>query len=699
MYCPNCNTALEQKLTQRGVVLDYCNTCRGVWFDGGELFLFADFSDQLYEELYKAFENKQGVLKICPRCRKKLYAANFMMSLNIDRCDDCDGLWFDKDEFEKLTKLLNVKYAAEFIEESEGQIIKKHTLTDLYSRSVLILLILYGILFFIFGFGIYVFGNVGLSSVFLPALIVTIVVILIQFLLAPFLMDFSLYIFYGARRIDLSLLPEQVQEFIKKFCAKHKMSLPTFNLIYDMSPNAFTYGLNKSLYRVVITEGIIKLLTDDELIAVLGHELGHVKHYDLAVMTLAVIVPSTLYSIYRGTVKLISRMKPSLGGGKKKGDPRALMFIFAIACYVGYVITSFLVLLLSRTREYMADFIGGKESGNPNFLTIALAKIAYGLARGGVKTPQTQEEALTVGKAKSLTALSIFPTEHSHRFVALSGLSTNTSKYQEVDLQTIKDTMKWDIVNPWASWIELNSSHPLPAKRMLVLSCLAKEMNIKPAVEFKYFPRKISWWHFIYENLLSFLPYLFGILSVLSISVIPYITKGRGLIPIVGVSPLVFLSISMFLWFVFLRISLNYSYTTKSPQHFKIASLLKFLKVSPLYSIPCKIKGKLLGKGIPGYIFSEDFVVQDETGFIFVDYQHMLGLMNYIFSIFSLPDLIGKEVEIEGWFRRAVVPYIELKKIKIGGKEYGAQAYKWKYIFCYFLGIASLVLFLLVILR
>lgn len=78
-----------------------------------------------------------------------------------------------------------------------------------------------------FSFDFYAFGNFGLAFIIFLGFVITTAVVLIQFLLSPFLLDIFLCLFYGARLVDIEVLLEGVQEFIKNFCSKHKIRLPS----------------------------------------------------------------------------------------------------------------------------------------------------------------------------------------------------------------------------------------------------------------------------------------------------------------------------------------------------------------------------------------------------------------------------------------------------------------------------------------
>ena len=124
--------------------------------------------------------------------------------------------------------------------------------------------------------GLYVLLSViiiGLFLVFnLPVqygILSSIIIIIIQFLISPFLTDLSMKWFYHAK-FDAEI-PEYLNKFIQEQCTKYNMKYPRIGYINDGSPNAFTYGHTKNDARIVLTRGIFDLLTEDEVLAVVGH--------------------------------------------------------------------------------------------------------------------------------------------------------------------------------------------------------------------------------------------------------------------------------------------------------------------------------------------------------------------------------------------------------------------------------------------
>lgn len=153
----------------------------------------------------------------------------------------------------------------------------------------------------------------------------------------------------------------------------YRFSPPRIGLIPDRNPTAFTYGLLRSNARIVVTEGLFEFLSEDEARAVVAHELGHIVNRDFILMTMAGMLVQILYQVYAATTRSDSSDKKGRGA------------IVGVAALIGYYIGLYLLLFLSRTREYLADaFSAGRVEPKP--LASALVKIAYGIVT--VDTPR-----------------------------------------------------------------------------------------------------------------------------------------------------------------------------------------------------------------------------------------------------------------------------------------------------------------------
>jgi len=95
-----------------------------------------------------------------------------------------------------------------------------------------------------------------------------------------------------------------------------------------------------------------------------------------------------------------------------------------------------------------------------------------------------------------------------------------------------------------------------------------------------------------------------------------------------------------------------------------VADLLAEVKVSPVRPVPATISGTIVGRGVPGLIYSEDFVLRDDTGIIFVDYQQPFAIWNFLFGLLRARGYQKAPVTITGWFRRAPIPYFEILTVE-----------------------------------
>ena len=465
-------------------------------------------------------------------------------------------------------------------------------------------------------------------------ILISAIILVIQFLISPFMTDLSMKWFYKAK-FNYEV-PEYLKKFIEEVCKDNNMKYPRIGYIDDGAPNAFTYGHTKNDARVVLTRGIFELLTEEEVKTVVAHELGHASHYDMLFMTVAQLVPLVLYGIYEVCLR-----SDKDSNNNNNSSYTALIGVIA---YILYIISNYIVLWLSRTREYYADSFSIEATKNPNALASALVKVGYGLSTA---TTNAKHSA-----AKS-NALGIFDSKTSKALVV-----TTMEEDGSISKSHIKNAMKWEQWNIWAKWYELNSTHPLISKRLLAISERSKEYKQDPYIVFDLKKEESYVDDFLIEVLISFLPTLAIIVGVI-LGVVGFAAAwNMGLI--IGGTLLVTLLFSLIKFFK--------KYSKKEMKETTVQDLLGEVKVSHITSIPCSLTGTVIGRGNPGCIFNEDFVIKDKTGIIFLDYNQPLFIINKIFALFKSQEYFDKEIKITGWYRRSPVPYVELKTMEIDGK-------------------------------
>ena len=720
MDCPVCKVPMHEILSAQGAVIDFCDRCKGTWLDGGELVYFAYQPTEALRKLSEKLLNEERSDRDCPRCRVPMVRGGLLEpDLVVDHCLRCEGLWFDHRELNLLNKHskgLSVKQEMksltppelEILEEQEalpsepsksrwdylapetqplpepaagalpgsrpapgrpeglplsaraaGAPIQLLALPSLALRSFGVLFLLYGLVFLLF-VALIEFMNAPISLAFF----MVVVFAFVQFLISPWIMDLTLRWFQGLHWVDPGSLPEPLRAFMVRVAEKHQIPFPRVGIIEDGNPNAFTYGHTPKNARVVFTRGLMQMLSPEELNAVAGHELGHALHWDMLVMTAAMLVPTIFYLLYRLG---ISATRGSRGSSSSKGGGGlAAVAIVALICYY---VSQYIVLFLSRVREYYADRFAGEATGDPNALARGLVKIAYGLAGREEKKEQdresrTSKSEVLAGGDNAIKALGIF-NPASARALAAVAIGTGAMKFSE---ENMLGAMQWDLWNPWAAWYELNSTHPLPAKRLQALGNQAAAYGQAPLVRFNLKQPESYWDEFLVDILAYLAPLILPVLYLLASGVRDLVAAGRP----PSLSLLAGLILALGLGFL---IRVLFSYRGGEFPAMKVASLIKKVKVSAVRPVPASLKGRIIGRGVPGLIWSEDMVLQDETGFIFLDYRQPFALVELLFGLFRTPGIIGKEVRVKGWYRRSPMPYFEMLTLHVGNRTHHSYVY------------------------
>src|SRR5215470_2969047 len=169
---------------------------------------------------------------------------------------------------------------------------------------------------------------------------------------------------YGAKEAEPD---SRLVRIVTRLAQRAGLPQPRCYVIPEQSPNAFATGRNPEHAAVAATEGILQLLTDDELEGVLAHELAHVKHRD--------ILTSSVAATIAAAIMMVSRFAMFFGGGRdndrRGGNPIALLATVILAPIAALLIQ----MAISRSREYDADAGGAALVGTPNGLANALQKL------------------------------------------------------------------------------------------------------------------------------------------------------------------------------------------------------------------------------------------------------------------------------------------------------------------------------------
>lgn len=195
---------------------------------------------------------------------------------------------------------------------------------------------------------------------------ISLVMMLAQYMFGPKLIEWSMKVRYLKEGEN----PE-LHSMVRSLAAAANIPAPRIGIAQVAVPNAFAFGRSIKDGRICVTEGIMGLLDKEELKAVLGHEMSHIRNRDVLTITLLSVIPIILYRI----------AWQFLFFGDRRGRGQSNTMLIGLVAFLFYFLTNLLVLYASRIREYFADK-GSVELGNrPAQLASALYKLVYGSAR------------------------------------------------------------------------------------------------------------------------------------------------------------------------------------------------------------------------------------------------------------------------------------------------------------------------------
>ncbi len=177
---------------------------------------------------------------------------------------------------------------------------------------------------------------------------------------------------YGAQPVTEADAPE-LYAIVRTLVQKAGLPMPKVYIIPQETPNAFATGRNPEHAVVAVTQGIMRILTRDELAGVIGHELAHVKHRDM--------LTGTIVATIAGAISMLAQMAQwalIFGGGRRDDDEGGSPIVALVMMIVAPIAAMLVQMAISRTREYEADKGGAIICGNPMSLATALLKLEKG---------------------------------------------------------------------------------------------------------------------------------------------------------------------------------------------------------------------------------------------------------------------------------------------------------------------------------
>lgn len=261
-------------------------------------------------------------------------------------------------------------------------------------KTTLLLGLLTGLILW---FGGYVGGQSGMVIAFLFALI----------------MNFGAYWFsdkivlamYRAREVDPAQAPG-LYRMVERLAQRAGLPMPRVFVIPSDSPNAFATGRNPKHAVVAVTQGILKLMRDEELEGVLAHELAHVKNRDILISSIAATLAGAVMMLAN-----MARWAAIFGGvGGRDDEDRGGVFGLIFMAVLAPLAAMLIQFAISRTREFEADATGAQIAGNPLGLASALEKLGLATRRIPLQANPATSHMFIVNPLSGKSLLTLFST-------------------------------------------------------------------------------------------------------------------------------------------------------------------------------------------------------------------------------------------------------------------------------------------------
>ncbi|MCU0650804.1 MAG: zinc metalloprotease HtpX [Candidatus Omnitrophica bacterium] len=278
----------------------------------------------------------------------------------------------------------------------------------------------------------------------------------VQYMIGPKIVEWTMQVRYLTKQESPELF-----RIVEDLARKAKIQTPKIGVSPSDLPNAFAFGRGIKDGRICVTKGILRLLDEKELGAVIGHEMSHLKNRDVLTITILSVIPMIMYRLAFQFL--------FYGNRRDRGSNTMLL---GIAAFLFYFITNLLVLYASRIREYFADRGSVSLGNSPSSLASALYKLVYGAAR------MDKEELREIEGIKAFFASDPSRAwEEIRELKQLDRDASGTIDAAELDLVRRK-TVRLRTAD---KFMELLSTHPNMLKRIKQLSSYKDDMKYASA--------------------------------------------------------------------------------------------------------------------------------------------------------------------------------------------------------------------------
>ncbi|MEL7054055.1 MAG: M48 family metalloprotease, partial [Cyanobacteria bacterium J06588_5] len=460
---------------------------------------------------------------------------------------------------------------------------------------------------------------------------------------------------------------------INRYCRQRRWALPKLWKLSTDIPLIFSYGWLPRNARLVISQGLLDQLKEDEMATLIAYEMSHWKSWHWPMLSLQGLVLQGLLTLYWQLARW----------GNQRGT--ALKWaagVLASGFYGLFWLSRIPGLGLARVRTYYGDRTAAELTGNPNSFARALSKLSFGLAASVDRHGYTP--ALLEGLTPQLP------------------VAADLSRYQLYAQLPLPELFVWDSLNPLRRWMSCMDTHPPLGDRLRLIMAYAQHWKLSPEIMLAPLPKgrkglPMQTWKALFREATPYVGcavglgiglLLWGVGAIAAIAKVPAIASMYKDIDLLKVCLLLGLGTG-----ILLRINRYFPDLALSmPPSAHIASWFTTTELLPASSLSTKLSGTLGGRpGIANWL-GQDLLLKTPSGMVKLHFFSAMGPLGNRISLSFPPALTpcmltssqnnasgkssfgGQTVQVLGWFRRGSHPWIDVDKIRLSdGRLVSAQ--------------------------
>ncbi len=434
---------------------------------------------------------------------------------------------------------------------------------------------------------------------------------------------------------------------ISRYCRDRRWSMPTLWKLPSDVPLLFSYGWLPHNARLVISDGLLSELEEDEIAALTAYELSNWSRWHWPMLCVHGLLLQSLHQLY---------WQLALWGNTQKPLLKWPAGTVANLSYCLFWLVRLPGLWVARVRTYYGDRAATEITGNPNALIRGLAKLSFGLAAS------VERQGYTPNWVESLSLL--MPV---HADLARQKL------YGHFPLTEL---FAWDSKNPLRNWMDFLDPQPPLGDRLCAIAAYAKHWQLTPEIAFATSSRRSGLSRQNWQRLIAQGTPYFGLLIGAMVGAVlwglgaialffkwpalDWMYRDNGLLQcciLLGAGIGSLLRINRF----FPDLSCSMPPSQALTEWICRADLL------PVDSLPTKLTGTISGRpGVANWL-GQDLYLRSPFGLVKLHFFSIVGPLGNLFNRSKTPRLLqGESVQVLGWFRRGAQPWVDIDKIRLG---------------------------------